>query len=717
MKFKKSIFCIFFYFFLIFILNAQDTKSGPSILKGKELSDFVRSELLNNKIEFFSIPLCLSENNDFPYNIHININASEKTERTYDTIIFVFNQENASQNIPFLVEFISWCKNQVFDFDINIVLTACDKSPIEGNDSMTGSSIYADLLQGGTSRFVIYSNLDAQKLTTITPGSAKQVSPLWLVDLIDTSLKKNKINPTIKGSFYLSLYKLNILRSSRILSSFLTRNIPAVEINLKESEINKELLFSIYQDVILSFSGKTDFKDDTHYIPLNLFGKRFWITEYFTIIMLLISITFSLISVCDLGFIFRKNHSKKTLLIKRGLKNLYLVPSIIFVITISLEISQFIARLLFSSVFRNPLIALGIKVIFTLIFISLFYFLLLKIRKFNNYSTYDFLLQFTAILNIFVFSAIDISLFYLFAIIYVIAYISVHVKNSVVTYALFLISLFPYIHLIYIISLYSTMQQIMPLIFAHPLYNLLLSCAFAPLSIFLFKLFFHFKKKFSKKALELNATNKIAENLVIEKKDDQKDYIAKLNKHIQKLIPRSYAIILTTTVVIFILAFFVVSKIIQNNLTKRIEPNDFFAQVIESNQNYFLKASCNDSNYYGGKFRHINIETSSIQSPRIQVFVSAQTDNPIHYTMFNFSQSENDNQIQFNLSDFPPQKFAITYTPDNSENSVITIYGFFDADLYPEDFIKVERRSRRKTYVKEKLTLLILPEDAREEQK
>ena len=718
MKFRRLIISIFSFLFLISSLHAQAADGiDPHSLKGRALSNYVYNELTSKGISARQMALCRTQEDNFPYNISIRINSTEgfeiHKERQYSTVLFLFNQEDISDQFSFLVPFISWCQEQNFDFNINIILTACDKSQIAGNDKMTGTEIYAELIQGTESYCVLYSNLDAQKLTTLTPGSGKEVCPLWLVDTVNSSFEENGINPQIKGSFYLSLYKLDILRSSRILSSFLTRDIPAVEMNIRKDELKENQLLKIYQDFLKAFSDRTNFQDDTHYIPVDLFGKHFWITENFTITMLLILITLSLVFICDLGFIFRKGHSMRTLTTKRAIKTLYLVPITIIILTVCLQLAQFPAKLLYNTVLRDPLAVLGIKVILSFTLISLLFLLELKFHKNVGSYTYEYLLRLSSLLNVFVFSAIDISLFYLFALIYIIISISLHIKNSVALYIFFLLSMLPYFQLIFAISTYSTMTQILPLIFANPLYNLILSCAITPLSIILLRIYLRLiqrnttiSKKTKKTSISENNEKADTTTSQDNTNSSNENAIAELQKKLKKRFPRYYALILVLTVGIFIGLIFGATKLIQKTFINKVEFGTFAGRVIDAPQSQFLSASYNDSNYYGGTIRQIKIDTDK-PATRVEVFVSGESENPIYYTTYTFTPSGKKNQIQFDFPDYPPEKFTVTYTPDNSAISIVDVYAYYDSDYYPEGFIENNTGSRRKIFVKEKSSLLI----------
>lgn len=725
MKFRRIIFSIFLLIFVCINGIAQTETitdiPDPSTFKGKQLSDYVYNELTGRKISARQLQLCRTEENNFPYNIIIQYNGTADSENTkqspYDTILFLFNQDNILNHLDFIESFCNWCNQQEFNFNISIVLTACDKSQISGNDNMTGTEVFASMIQGSESYCAVYTNLDAEKINTITPGSGKMISPLWLVSLVNEILEENQIKSTIKGSFYLSLYKLDILRSSRILASLLTRNIPAVEISLRKADISDERLTKLYKNFVTDFSKKTSFREDTHYTPIKLFGKTFWIIEHLTIVLLLILITLSLISICDLGFIFRKGHSLRNLTTKRALRTLYLVPITIIILTLCLQLAQFPARLLNNTIIRNPLAVLGIKVIVSFVLISLFYLLELRFHKKADSYTYEYLLRLSSLLNVFLFSAIDISLFYLFATIYIIVSISLHIKNSVVLYIFFILSLLPYIHLIYTISIYSSITQLMPLLFANPLYNLILSCAITPLSIILLRIFLQLTQgKIKMPAKEEIKEIQPSESDNFSETDNslqklpatlpEAQTFSEIQKKIKKRFPFLYILIIAVTIVLLIGIIFGSTKLIQNNFKNNVEFNNITGRIIDSPENQFLLVSYKDSNYYGGTIRQLFINTQK-PATRVEIFVSGESENPIYYTTYTFSPSDKDNQIKFDFPDFPPERFTVNYTPDNSAVSIIDIYAYYDSDFYPEDFIEKPANSRRKVFIKEKTTILI----------
>lgn len=692
MKFRRLFLILFSLFSAIPALHAQYIPdSNDTVLRGKELSDHIYESLTAQGLNARKQQLCRTPENNFPYNILISIPKTQNDESSekqkYNSIVFIFPQDDIISHLPFVEEFVKWNLESPFNFDVTVLLTACDKSQIAGNDRMTGTEVYADFNQGSETYCAVYTNLNAEKISTITPGSSGYVCPLWLAQLVNTCLSNNRIKPSVIGNFYISLYKQNLLRSTRTLSSFLSRGTPAVEINLKKTDIDKNSLFLIFQDIVKTFNSETDFRDDTHYIPFKFFSGHIWIPENITIILLVILFTLSLIFICDLGFIFRNRHSKKTISTKRALKTLYLVPGTIIVLWICLEIAQFAAYFMYNSFLRNPVAVLGIKLIISFILISFFYLLEIKYHRHQSSYTYEYLLRISSLLNIFIFSAIDISLFYLFAAIYIIITVSLLFKRSLALYFFFILSMLPYFQLVFAIVTYSTPSQVMPLIFANPLINIVLSCAITPLSIILLRIYISLK------------------NIRIKDKDKESS-VSTIQKKIKKRFPRYYVLIQFGTIIVLSGFVFLATVYIQNIFKNRINFGTFNGRIIDSPENQFLQVKCTDSSYYGGTIRQLSISTTA-PATRLEVFVSGESENPIYYTTYTVTPSEDKNRIQFNLPDFPPENIQLSYTPDNSEVSIIDVYAYYDRDYYPEELINDNSDSRRKLFIKEKASIAI----------
>lgn len=680
---KTGLICLFLFSFLLSSLHCQQDKN--LLLHGKALSDSLYEEISLNGYRARKSQLCRSDKNNFPYNIIISIRQDQgfslPEERQYNSVMFVFSQEEIATRLDYLYDLINYNLNSDFGFNVSILLSASDKQPLSGNEYMTGTELYCENIEGSESIFAIPINFSNRKSNSITPGSANKITPLWLLKLTTNALEKNSISAAIKGGSFVSLYKLGILQSSNSLSSFLSRDIPAVEINLTKDFSEREKFDLFCEDFLNSFAEMKSFNSDIHYIPLRIARKTFYITEHVTIIFLLILITVSLIIFSDLGFIFRKKHSRKNLLTKRSLSSMYLIPASIFVSTLCLQLSQLIAGAFYRTSTFNPILILGLKIVIGIVFISFAYILELKYHKKAVDHTYGYLISISSLLNIFIFSAIDITLFYIFAVIYLIFLISRLFKKTSAIYIFLFLSIIPFFLLLYQTLIYTSMSNMMSLIISKPIYNILLSCAFTPIYISILRILVNIK---------FNEQQKQRENKIKSK------------------YPKYYALIQTGTVVSVILLFFAVGYFIQKEFIKKFEMSNSYGTVTEVKYNHLLSAEYKDTNYYGGTIRMLNVKSGK-DPARVEIIISGESDNPIYYTTYSYKQMKDSNKVKFILPDYPPQDISVSYTPDNSRISTIEVSAYYEKEDYPSDNLpqNMQTSSRRKLYIQEKQVITI----------
>lgn len=695
MKMKK--YCVFFLSVFIFLSTAF---SAEQKAEGRELSDAVYTALSEKKFQAERIPLSRTAGSRFPYNILIQIpgifeesGGQDSPPREFNTVLVTFTQEDIENRMDFLSSLLEDSKSEKYPFNIQILLTACDRQELPGNEGLTGTAAYSSLIEGTEDICALRINLDSKKGNSITPGADKKLCPLWLVKTASHSFEKCSVPASITGGVFMSLHKLGIFRPSEKLPSYLNKNIPALELNLAE-EISNENLHAVLKTFFEEFGALSHFESDLHYIPVSISGTHYWIGEHTTIIFLMLLTVVSLALFCDLGFVFRKKHSLKTLNVKRALHSFYIVPSTIVLLAVCLQLGQYAASFFFKLRLRNPAGILGIKFIVSIILVSLLYLLEVKIRRRRFSYVYEYMLLFSSLLNVFVFSAIDISLFYFFALIYFIIFISRFFKKTAAVYAFFILSFIPYFALISCIVMYSSPRQIYQMLFGTMLSNVLLSCAITPLCLILLRIYI------------LVANNSARKTHTARTAPDGGSSPAK-QKKVKRYFSKHYILIQILTVTLSVLFILLVHYEFKNQIFKTVEFNRRPAAVADVPEAHFLNVRCSDSNYYGGTIRTIYIDTQK-KAQRVEVFVSGQTENPVFYTAYMYSQTEQFNQVQFDLPDCPPEKFQIEYTPDNSTESTVEIRAYYGKDSYPEELIPASESSgRRNIFARETVSVQI----------
>lgn len=664
MKLKKILLTLLFFNIFLFNIIGQENK-----IEGIDLSNSIYETLIENNYTPIKINLARTQNISFPYNILLTINNPSKSENSpnkFNRMIFSITQEDFLKNKESFLILFNKVKQASFNYNLTFLITSCDNQILDGNNNMTGTNLYCELIEGFESSFSISVLLDSTEQTFITPGTKKNVTPLWLTKLLVDSLNEQKVENTIKGNLFLSLYRLSAFKDSKRLTPFFNKNIPSIELEIEKNKFDSEKLSEIFFTIFNNFNNLKDFQEEIHYIPVKFKTKTYWITEGITIYLLLFLITISLIIFCDFEFIFRNKHSVKTLNTKRAVRNIYLLPILIFLIFICIQCAQLLSYLFYKITKAYPEIILLLKFIFSLIFISIIFSLESKSKKRKILFSYEYFLIISSLSNVFIFSIVDISFFYIFTSIYLICILSNLIKKVLpFIFVVFAICI-PYLLIIQHFLSYSDLNEIYNYIFISPLYNLLIGSAITPIFILLLKLSFIIKnnsltKNKAKTTLPFEQLKKI-----IQSKFSKKVFIVE-----------TILLILTSTIIL-IIGSYSRKKHITFFLKENLKP-----QIIDLTQNEpkLLKASYSDSHYYGGTTRSIKIDTTN-NAQRVEIFVTGQTDNPIFNSAFTYSQTENSNKVKFDLPDFPPKKFTITFTPDNSKESNIEIVSYYKNDNY-----------------------------------
>lgn len=686
MKFSKFFFTILFINLFFSNIFCQETQ-----LNGVNLSNAVYEILEENNNSPIKLSLTQTHDIQFPYNIYINSNLGKRSaqlennevQKKYDQMILSFKQEDFLSNKDFFLNLINMSKEFSQNYDIVFLLTACDDQNLPGNEYMSGTASYCDLIEGYESSFALSINLDS-KITSITPGSEKKVTPLWLTKLVTESLLANNIDCKINGNLFLSLYRLDAFKSSKRLSFFLAKNIPAIELNIQKNNFDSNTLVQLFETFFSMFENTTEFQEEIHYIPIKLNSKFLWVSEKITIIFLLILIAISLIIFCDLEFIFRNKHSIKTLNTKRAIRTIHILPILILLIALCIQIAEIASYFIYKLTNAKPELILTIKLILSLILIFPIYAINIKNNKIKSIFTYKYISMIASLSNVFIFSSVDISLFYIFAIIYVITAFSNLLQRTIHFVILSIFLSIPYALIIIHFVAFLDFEKIYNYIFISPLYNLLIACAITPIYI-LFQKHALITKSNSLKKKKLKSTISF---------DQLKQIIQ------QKLTKRTLIFQLFSVIIICSLTYVIINNLRKKHLSENQILNNQIVEFLEKDSS-LLKVSYYDSSYYGGTTRSIKIDTTQ-ESNRVEIYVTGESENPIFYSNFTFSQTENSNKVKINLPDFPPKNFTITYTPDNSNTSKIEIYSYYKN--HPERENKLDKEN---IFIKEKKSILI----------
>ena len=142
-----------------------------------------------------------------------------------------------------------------------------------------------------------------------------------------------------------------------------------------------------------------------------------------------------------------------------------MIPFTLAITFLSLYLGQFTVGLLSKIINMNPVIQYGIKLIFSMIFISIFFVVQGILKISITAFLYGYLITIVSIFNIFLFSTRDLTLFIIFVTEYIIIYLSRRAKriSSVIFY--FLLMLLPFLPYAVIIIKNARDSEIMNTVF------------------------------------------------------------------------------------------------------------------------------------------------------------------------------------------------------------------------------------------------------------
>lgn len=609
-------------------------------LKGLALSDATtsflrRSGFAPEKAALSSVFLA-----DFPYNITLDFPGTKESDWTF---FLMTPQEDAVKNQRFLASLLAYFRAASFPFSIKVALTAGDRQNIAGNEKMAGSEVFCKNIEGMQNAAALLLSFDAKNKTHVIPGSNGKISPYYFCRLLCDSMDRNSCPYSIAGGIFLSLYKNNLLRNDDALASFLSREIPAISLRILPNEDDFSSQLSSIKDFFSSVDVQKSGVWSQHYIPFSFFSKRYWLEENAIIYSVMLFIALTMFILADFAFIFRRRTKRLVVIKRRALRSNYLIILTALIVALSFYFGQGISRVFQSVGIRNPMVLFVIKLAPAFFIVSTVY--PLELSRHSHLSTYhyEYILSISAILNIFIFSLFDISLFYLFAIEYLILALSRAFKSRLSIFIFIAIFITPYLPLVYSIMIFSDGIKIYKLIFCGFKENLVLAFALVPFNLLWLR---------------------ILARLNIKAKNNKQKIIGYIVTSVSCFVGLS----LFSGTVIFSLNRIFFTK---------VEPSHIKARVFSSEKVERTSAQVYDTEYYGGKIRRVEISLSQ-SAERLSVVVNGKNANPVYFSVYNTLSSEK--SAEFLLPDNPPKSLALMYTPDSSSDQDIIINAYYQDD-------------------------------------
>ena len=643
-KITISLLILFSACFSVFSQKRLEEKA----LFGSELSSAVESSLV--EAGFSPIPHFLSKTgqDNFAYNILVDFGGSSSQSEVF----FCFMQDDFFSHNTEITDFLYYLKNQERSWNATVLFSALDNSEYKTEDSINGTKIFAETLDDADLCCAVTISFNENENTAIYTGSKKNTTPLWLTKQISNAFFDSKIPFSFKNKLS-SIYRLGIVKGQERLSYFLANRIPSIEINFHApSDI---LALKKFAE---NYTSEGSEEWDIHYIHINRGNifRALFIGER-TIILSCLSVgILTILLLCIFSFIGVNGERHKYEFIKTS----YMIPFTISLSFLSLVLGQHVATALSSFFDINPIILYGIKIVFSMIFISALFTVqgILKISV--TAFMYGYLLLVVAIFNIFLFSTRDLTLFVIFVAEYILIYLSRNAKNLPVLSVYFILMMIPFFPYGFIIIRSAEDIELTKTVFTTAGGNLLLSMAIFPFQITWLRML-----------VFLNVRAGI------------KGYTMK--KIILNGIFSTIAILSFISLVIFLISHFI------------YRPDFRKAQKIETKiireEKFTLSAKLSSDEFLGMKTNHIKI-LSEADALRYEILLKGdKNSHPIFDSIYNYTivtDTEGNDIYAFIIPDYPPKQVTIDYAAPSKAAATIEVTAFYKTDDAHK--IRIEKR-------------------------
>lgn len=373
--------------------------------------------------------LSSSEQSIYPQNILLylpkntvsqNTSSISKTKKL-ETLLITFTQEDIKSDTQGFLTFLRTLEAKELPLDILITLTANDNIgkilfPHSENHHPSGTEAIASYITNTENTCAIA--IIKGENNRIVSGGSGLTSPLWLVKKIKDSCTENNIKTWLPNSATF-LYRLRFTREDERVSPFFDASIPAIGLYTKQIQDSYTVLATVAEKLSVTNISAWD----SHYSYISFFGIEFWLNETFYLFFYIIFSFIVLFSACFTGF---SSSNKNRALLRDLSRNWYQIVLIITITALSLYFSNKIKFLHFPLAIIN----LGVELVFVMLISLIIFTIQSGLKILVAYEACSRLVLFSSIINIFIFTCIDISFLFLFSFEYIACYIAKNAKTK-----------------------------------------------------------------------------------------------------------------------------------------------------------------------------------------------------------------------------------------------------------------------------------------------
>lgn len=601
----------------------------------------------------------LADSGSFPKNLIVELQSPKKDDIPIDNVIFAFTQDFFEEKNALLLMLLKELKDLNLPYDCTVILTTNDEPlPLRGDSGRAhhprGTEIFTQSLGNADNycSIVIEESAEGKKTFfarqsySIVPGGNSDVSPSWLVKAMCDSCTMSNAVPSIPMSFSM-LFRLGLARETRRVSNFMTQSIPSVGISLMPTKDDLDIIINAAK----LLSTRRNSRWDRHYTVFQLGKYSLWPGEA---VLALSYMIFALIAIFSVSFFSFRDNSKNKATIKDLTRTFFLILAYLFISTLTLAFAQFA----FSFIRTNPLILTIVKIASSFLVITIIFIIQIRQNFQISMTGIGFLMVFTSAVNIFIFTAVDLSLIFMFFIEYLIFFIARRNKNLFYMIPLFMISSIPFLFMAMAFIRGANFMSLRRFALCPFSGNLLMSFALMPLFMQLFRIL-------------------LVLGIFGGKKQRSKTLIL------------AYSSIVTLILFVFIATFsYTVMKIVYSSTPAQIPQMPF--NVSESEKTDGFTVNCSEENFMELTIHHVVINSPN-KILRYSASLESEEGLPLYDSNFAYT-IESGNKVFFELPDFPSGEFEIVYSSAEQKGSILNVEAFIQDET---DASKVEHQKKQ----------------------
>lgn len=573
--------------------------------------------------------LAATAQDEFPFNLLVYpYRADEAQGSGRDTVVFSFMQEEAYAHFDDVAAFLRRLAEAQLPCTVVALFAAQDDSPF--NFALSGSGVFAQNVEDIDRTAAVAVRFS--DTTAILTGGFGIMTPRWLAQQLTEAFARAKVRAAYPHRFA-SLYRAGFLRGERRMATFIWNGIPAATVTLAGAG-GLDALATFAE----RFSSKGTAQWDNHYLHLPRPLARIWIGERFLLLLCLTLGTLFLLTVCTSPLVGRGGTDYR----QEFRRTWYLIP-----LTIAVTFGAFWLGQTFCSAVlprASLVVQFGTKLVFALFFIAVLFAAWQSSRFSTAQFTDSFFISLVGIGNIFVFSAVDISLLSLFLLEYALIGVARRARHVVPLALSFLLMLLPFLPYVFVLLRNGYHRDLLPLVFSPPQYNLLLALLVFPFLIMWLRLLtrlhvYAHTEGFSLKKIAVRGS-------------------------------------LSTLVVIAATGLLITALALLSRQTMHRAPATIHA--VEDDRGS-LAISVQTDEEQGMTMRSITV-MSQTNAAHYDVTLTAKTVIPLFDASYDYTVNEETKTATFTVPDFPPQTMTIAYVTDTDDDVTFTVTAWYATD-------------------------------------